>query len=648
MKLNKAILFGAASLFMLTSCNDWLDVNDSPNSPTDAAAPYDKRLAHIEFYTNHAYWFGGQPSTMIVGDMTYTTRTASYGQFAQWQMNSGRSTTCYQWFYVGAASNIYPMINDAIANQAWHYAGAGYLILAQGMGQMMDQHGELPCYDALGENVTPTYPTGREMYRFVMENIDKAIEYLSMEQPGGTVSPLSANDYWAHGDVTKWRKYAQLLKARYLLRLSKKEKGTFSLENDKLVYDPALILDCLNKSFGSVDENMTVDYQDVAWTTNDVLGWSEPVNYNPLYSVIGMNSGYFFTKTMFDRLTNFDNKGIEDPRADRILPWARSTKSANSPEEMYGQKIKWSEDGKWRRTIGLDMQSTLRTEAAPYNTVYGKVRWVNGQKETTETSQFYCDNEKRAGDTIFVQQRCGGKGYYQGKDLLIYLDNLKGSGSEMSAQSGTFFTRPDAPGFLGTYHEVCFIKAEVLFNNGDKAGAYTAYKAGVKAHMQAMNKKLNAWVAGDPNLTRCPSFVPMTDAEINNYCDKALGTSADISLAKIMTQKMLAMQYSLEQWVDMRRYDYNPKVFMNWGVPAEYFVNSGSQNNIPGVSKDGGQGPRRWVVSTHESNYNRANLNAVGKGLVRDGAKWSEASPEWWNELDMWIIPVWWDTKHLD
>ncbi len=631
MKLNKAILLGAASLFMLTSCNDWLDVNDSPNSPTDAAAPYDKRLAHIEFYTNHAYWFAGQPITMMCGDMTYTTRTANYGQFAQWQMNSGRSTTCYQWFYVGAACNIQPMIDDALAHQAYHYAGAGHIILALGMGQMMDLHGELPCYDALGENVTPTYPTGREMYRYVMEHIDKGIEYLAMQQPGGTVAPLSANDYWAHGDVTKWQKFAYLLKARYLLRLSKKEKGTFSLENDKLVYDPALILDCLNKSFQSVNDNMTIDYEDLAWTTNDVLGWSEPVNYNPLYSVIGMNSGYFFTKTMVDRLTNFDNKGIEDPRADHILPWAYSSKGADTPDEIYGQKVKWSEDGKWRRTVGVDMQTTIRTESAPYNTSF-------------KDGHFYCDSKTRQGDTIFVQQRCGSKGYYQGKDLLIYLDNKKGQGGDASAQSGTFFTRPDAPGFVGTYHEVCFIRAEVKYNNGDKAGAYNDYKAGVKAHMEAMNKKLNTWAAGDPGLTRCPSFVPMTDADINNYCDKALGTSGDLTLGKIMTQKMLAMQYSTEQWVDMRRYDYNPQVFMHWNVPAEYYINAGSQKNIPDLDKN--KGPRRWVVSTHESNYNTANLNAVGPTLQKYVD--FKLDKEWWNMPEMWVIPVWWDTKNLD
>ena len=637
MKLNKSILLGVAALLALSSCNDWLDVNDNPNSPTDAAAPYDKRLAHIEFYTNSAYWFAGQPVSIFCGDITNNSRTNNYGRYAQWHMDtegtsySGRTTTCYQWFYVGAASNIKPMIDDALKHNAYHYAGVGHLILAYGMGLMHDLHGELPCYDALGENVTPTYPTGKEMFRFVIENIDKGLEYLQTPQGDGATA-LAANDYWGKGDVNKWIKFGYFLKARYLNRLVKKDAGKFNLENGDFKYDADLILDCLNKSFASVSDNMTIDYQDNNSTTHDVLGWNEPVDYNPLYSVLGMNSNYFFTKTVYDRLTNFDGKGIEDPRADRILPWANSEKTATTPAEYYGQAVKW--DGNWRRTVGLDMQSTIRTEGAPYAT-----EWNATDK------QYFCNSETRQGDTLFVHQRCGGKGYYGGPDAFIYLGT---KGEARSAESGTFYTRPDAPGWVGTYAEVCFIKAEVLFRKGDKNGAYTAYKAGVKAHMDAMNLKLNAWYNGGSDLMKsCASYNPMDNAAMEAYLNSAaIGTAADITLGKIMTQKAIALMFSPEMWVDMRRYDYDPQIFLHWGVPGEYYVNAGSQMDVPNLAKN--KGPRRWKVSSHEYNYNTANLNAAGEYLVRDGAKWTGPESTWWNERDMWVIPVWWDTNHAD
>ena len=39
MKLNKSILAAGAALMLMTSCSDWLDVNNDPNTATDSAAP---------------------------------------------------------------------------------------------------------------------------------------------------------------------------------------------------------------------------------------------------------------------------------------------------------------------------------------------------------------------------------------------------------------------------------------------------------------------------------------------------------------------------------------------------------------------------------------------------------------------------------
>ena len=56
----------------------------------------------------------------------------------------------------------------------------------------------------------------------------------------------------------------------------------------------------------------------------------------------------YATKMLYDNLTNFAGSGIEDPRADKILPWAYSKQSSNSPAEV---KFK----NGWRRSMGVDM-----------------------------------------------------------------------------------------------------------------------------------------------------------------------------------------------------------------------------------------------------------------------------------------------------
>lgn len=617
MKFLKTIILGVAASMALTSCDDWLDVNTNPNTPTNVDAVYYQRLPHIEFYTNSAYMFSGMRTNMGLGDWTMNSRTSTYGAYSQWQMTTGVCTTAYQWWFVGAANNLQDLIDSATEAGAWHYVGAAYLIKAYGFMLMTDLHGEMPYTEALSSTNIPKYDTGKTIYKGCLDDIDRAIEYLSKTQEEMAM-PLSAGDYYAMGDVDKWIKMAYLFKARWLLKLSKKGAGSAA----DLKYDAQAILNCLDKAMKSNADNVVINHLDNNSPTHDVLGWDEPVDYSPLYSVIGMNSGYYVTKMLVDNFTNFAGLGVEDPRADRIIPWARSQKGVNSPAGL-----KWSADGKWRRSEGLDMNSLIRTEGAPY-----LISWDE------EKGQFYCGSETRQGDTVYVHQRSGSKGYYGGRSLLMWLDNKRGTGDDRSAISGSFHTRVSSPGWLATYHEACFIKAEVLFNQGNKGGAFDAYKEGIRANIELMNDKLKAWVAEDPTLADCPSFVPMEQDDIDNYLANGIGTAADITLGKIMTQKHMAMMFSVEQWNDMRRYDYAEDVFLNWHIPAEYAINTTAQRMIPM-----GKTLRRWAQCSHETNYNADNLNAIGAEVA--GANTSDPNTNWYDpEGSVWSINVWWDS----
>ena len=106
-------------------------------------------------------------------------------------------------------------------------------------------------------------------------------------------------------------------------------------------------------------------------------------------------------------------------------------------------------------------------------------------------------------------------------------------------------------------------------------------------------------------------------------------------MGKILTQKRLALHFSMEIWNDMRRYDFNPELFLGWGIPARYGVDATAQKNIPQ-----GKQFRRWQQCSHELNYNTANLQAIGATVP--GADTSIAL---WNAAeDVWTLPVWWDS----
>ena len=99
----------------------------------------------------------------------------------------------------------------------------------------------------------------------------------------------------------------------------------------------------------------------------------------------------------------------------------------------------------------------------------------------------------------------------------------------------------------------------------------------------------------------------MTQTDIDNYLNNGIGTEENITLGKILTQKRLALHFSMEIWNDMRRYDFNPELFLGWGIPARYGVDATAQKNIPQ-----GKQFRRWQQCSHELNYNTANLQAIG------------------------------------
>lgn len=619
MKIFKSIILSALGLISLSGCNDWLDVNDNPNSPSDQTAPYYTRLAWIEFYTNHTYNIAGMATCLQTGDWANNNPAGNQGKLSKWAINTWRCTNVFQWWFNGAAPNLEPMITSATEAGAWHYVGAAYFIKAYGFMIMADIFSEVPYSDALSESTVPRYDTGREVYTQCLADLDRAIEYLSMPQEP-TAKPLSVDDYWGRGSADVWLKSAYLLKARWLNKLTRKGEGSAS----DLKWDAQEILACLAKAQQSNADNMLVNHVDAKGTTTDVLNWNEQVLYHPLYSVIGMNSNYFITQFAVDNFDNFAGNGVMDPRGDKVIPWARSQKAETSPEGL-----RWSADGRWRRSIGLDMNTNIRMNSGPVATSWAAAT-------DTEPAHFYIKHtdENRLGDTLYIHQRSGSKGYYGGTSLLMYADNLRGKGDERSATSGSFYSRASSQSYIATYAEACFIKAEVLMRRGDSNGAFEAYRNGIKAHMDQMNAKLQAWVAEDPALLDCPSFVPMTDEDMQTFLNDGIGTAADITLAKIMTQKHIAMMFSIEQWNDMRRYDFSESTFLAYHVPYEYYNDADALTIIPS-----GKQPRRWRVPDSELNYNVDNLNAIGATV-----EGSTKTDGWYSAKDLPSIPVWWDS----
>lgn len=619
MKILKSFIVGGALALSLTACNDWLDINVDPNSPTAESVEYHMLLPWCQFYMSHDYLNTGSNAAMYTGHILRMSNAREKGA-ALWDLGvSTRRANTYQWFFVGVGPNLDNLYQKAMADQAFHYAGAAKLIKAYGFMLMTDIFGEIPYTEAFGSAISPKFDTGKTVFLGALGEIDEAIELFQKDQPV-TATPLAQGDSWNGGDKAKWLKFAYLLKARWLNHLSKKEAGSY--KDGK--YDEQEILRCLDLAMQSNSDNTVIRHTDTNGNTHDVLGWNETVDYNTMFSCVGMNSNFYVTKTYYDNLTNFMGLGVEDPRADRFIPWARSQKSASTPAD-----IKWSADGKWRRSAPVDIVNTnITANSGPYAVSWNK-----------EKGFWFCDTElaERQGDTIYVQTRSSSKGYHNNVDLLWRAEN----GNDASAMSSIFQVRPDTPTYLGSYWEACFIKAEVLAKKGDNGGAVEALKKAVKAHMEAVNEQLNKWISGDASLKNCPSFVPMNQADIDNYVDNVIAQAAAQNLmGTIMTQKLISEEFMVETWNDFRRHDFNPEVFLEWNKSYEYRTNPNYLTYCPE-----GKGPRRWAPAAIEQDYNKINLTAVGElvpganDLPLNGKK-----PVWYESKEIATLNIWWDS----
>ena len=102
-----------------------------------------------------------------------------------------------------------------------------------------------------------------------------------------------------------------------------------------------------------------------------------------------------------------------------------------------------------------------------------------------------------------------------------------------------------------------------------------------------------------------------------------------------MTQKLLALQFTNENWNDMRRHDYSKEVFLNWDK-SHYYKNTPSLYTYCPE----GEAPRRWKQASYELNYNTKNLKEIG-AEVPGSEKFGE---EWYNHQQICTLPVWWDS----
>lgn len=687
MKLVKYIALSSVLVLGMTSCEDWLDVNVNPDQPNNKTILVQNRVPWI--LKQYTYSAGcANTRTFATCGGFYSNNGNMNAVSVTWAGADGLTTTPYQTWFVGTGSNIVDLYNKAEEDGAYHYMAVAEVAHALGFMEFLDLYGEIPYTEALSGNPAPAYSDGKTIWEGCLAKIDHAIELFNMAQDP-TVTPLSAGDIWNGGDVNKWIKLCYGLKARWLLRVTK----------NAAYYDPDKILDCLTKAPQSNADNTYQACFDVYGDKTDFL-LGDPVMTNGNWDTAAYGKQQWASKYYIDLLTNMRGAGVEDPRADKIIPSSMTnvTLDANGNVKTYG----------WRRAVGVDLFGEAErlvkggalsiavqtfalddeTIAYPINDASNRAAFIEGVKSNGYTAgtatvaasedgkkpvvtglggrkymeftftptgasaandyvavcypagAWYVnsDNYILAGDTAYVNLCGGSQNTNNGawgmpvKDT-YYHSNVKAA-AVAGAVSGTcsFQIHAESDFDVLTYAEMCFIKAEVLMRKGDRGGALAAYKAGIQASIDRMQTKLISW---DGEGYKNPSMQPMDAAAIAAYMasDAVCQNAGQLTMSDIMLQKYVAMGWSLENWVDMRRFNYSAGNVGDFGVVYPGY--NRTKLFTGGAALRGTQPTdvqywiRRWrLPNALELNYNAINALAVQENAL---------------ETYIWGIPVWWD-----
>ena len=169
---------------------------------------------------------------------------------------------------------------------------------------------------------------------------------------------------------------------------------------------------------------------------------------------------------------------------------------------------------------------------------------------------------------------------------------------------------------------------------GDNGNALTAYKDGIRAHLDMMQAKLTEWQAGGYAATN-PDMAPMDPAAISAYLtsDAVSQTAGSLTMADIMLQKYIAMGCSIENWNDMRRFNFSAGNVGGFGVVYPGYQRgplfTGSAQLKGGSPTNVNYWMRRWALPpVYEIQYNSINTLALNPHAA---------------DPDIWGMPVWWD-----
>ncbi len=288
MKFTIKYIFLLSTLFAMSSCEDYLDINQNPNVAT--RPPLAGLLAVSTQQTG-------------INQFRVASNTSFYTQYLA-SPNAGLGNDVYEqvdlsgtWSSIyDVMSDIYDLILFSEEEGSTELAGVGKLLMAANLGLLVDLWGNVPYAEAFtGKNIIPPYDDAAALYSEVFALINEGRADLMKENSTATIAKVEKSDFLLGGKKDNWLKFSYALEARYLNHFSK--QGS---------YNPSAILSAIANSFTNSAEQAQV-------TAFEVRNpWANTARNNA-----NLVLGGWLSEQFIDAL-NGTTFGVVDPRLEKI------------------------------------------------------------------------------------------------------------------------------------------------------------------------------------------------------------------------------------------------------------------------------------------------------------------------------------------
>ncbi len=218
MKNIKIILFAFLSLILTTGCEkDFEELNTDPNNPV--VIPADLLLGYSQrIYTNSIY--GMQRGGDMGGCWSQQWSKVQYNDEERYIPRRAVIDAIWNEIYASSISEAKSMYTLAEQDGNTNLMGISLVMQAIGFQTLTDFFGPIPFTEALNPTILkPVYDDEAVVYAGVIQMLTDAADLLS----NGTGAVPGSSDLFYGGDVSTWRKLANSLKFRALMRISAKE-----------------------------------------------------------------------------------------------------------------------------------------------------------------------------------------------------------------------------------------------------------------------------------------------------------------------------------------------------------------------------------------------------------------------------------------